>query len=638
MNKPKKFTPQAVGVHSGGMDAELAEVRDFLADCAPFDELPDEVLDRLPRQLTQRYHRRGTVILEPGEPNDTLHIIRSGGVEVSDPDGALLDARDVGDCFGYSTLMQPGATRFRMEAVADTLLLEMPREVFEGLAEHHPVVREFFGQRSDRIREDLASVRLAAAGGDALRTPVGDLLTRDAVTTGPDTPIRQAAQLMTDRRVSALLVVETGRVVGVFTDRDLRSKVVAVGGDTGAPVSTIMTPDPVAVDVDTRAFDATLLQIERGVHHLPVLDAGLPVGMVTTGDLLRLAQADPVYLAARISRAPDADAVAELSAGLLPLVGDFVRRGTAPQDIGRVITATADAATKRLIALAQDELGPPPVPYCWVGLGSQARGELGVASDQDNALVLDEAAMTVPGVDDYFAALAERVCDGLDRAGFPFCPGDVMASNPEWRRTGAQWRQRVRDWVRAPDPDAMLATQVFFDIRAVHGDHSLVTDLHGEMVAQAAGSPRFLAHLARSACEWRPPLGFFRGLVVARRGEYRNTLDLKAGGVAPVVQIARLHALAAGLVEVSTLDRLDAAASAGVLARVDAENLSESFRFLRGLSYRHHERQINDGLPRDNNVDPSHLGTKDRHRLRAAFRIIAGAQDAVALRYRVGQI
>lgn len=620
------------------MDVELAEVKDFLASCAPFDELPEEVLARLPRQLTQRYHRRGTVILEPGDPNDTLHIIRSGGVEVSDPDGTLLDARDVGDCFGYSTLMQPGASRFQMEAAADTLLLEMPRAVFDELAERHTVVREFFSQRSDQIREDLASVRLAAAGGDALRTPVGDLLTRDAVTTGPGTTIRQAARLMTDHRVSALLVVEGGRVVGVFTDRDLRSKVVAVGADTGTPVSTIMTSDPVSVDVHTRAFDATLLQIERGVHHLPVLDDGTPVGMVTTGDLLRLAQSDPVYLAARIARAPDTDAVAELSAGLLPLVGDFVRRGTAPKDIGRVVTATADAATKRLIALAEDDLGPPPVPYCWVGLGSQARGELGVASDQDNALVLADSATTVAGADDYFAELAERVCSGLDRAGFPFCPGDVMASNPEWRRTGSQWGQRVRDWVRAPDPDAMLASQVFFDIRAVHGDSALVTELRSEMVTAAAGSPRFLAHLARSACEWRPPLGFFRGLVVARRGEYRNTLDLKAGGIAPVVQIARLHALAAGLEEISTLARLDAAVSAGVLARVDAENLSESFRFLRGLSYRHHERQIAEGLPRDNNVDPSDLGTKDRHRLRAAFRIIAGAQDAVALRYRVGQI
>lgn len=620
------------------MDVELAEVRDFLARCAPFDELPGEVLDRLPARLSQRYHRRGTVILEAGDANDTLHIIRTGAVEVCDPGGALLDARDEGDCFGYSTLTRSGPSRYRMEAVADTLLLEMPREVFDELAAAHPGIRDFFGARSDRIRQDLASARVAAAGGDPLSTPVGDLLTRDAVTTGPGTTILEAAQIMSRERVSALLVVEDGRVVGIFTDRDLRSKVVAVGGDTAAPVSTIMTHDPVSVDARTRAFDATLLQIERGVHHLPVCEEGAPAGMVTSGDLLRLAQADPVYLAARISRAPDTETVAELSARLLPLVGEFIRRGTTPRDIGRVVTATADAATRRLIALAEAELGRPPVPYCWVGLGSQARGELGVSSDQDNALILDDGAGGVPGSDEYFAELADRVCTGLDRAGFPLCPGGVMATNPRWRRTCAEWEGTVRDWVGAPEADAVLHSQVFFDLRPVHGESGLAARVQREMLVRSKGSPRFQAHLARIACEWQPPLGFLRGLVVARRGEYRNTLDLKAGGIAPVVQIARLYALSAGLDEVSTLGRLDAAATAGVIARSDAENLIEAFRFLRGLALRHHARQIQEHSDLDNNVDPSTLGTKDRHRLRAAFRIIAGAQSALQIRYRVGQM
>ncbi|EYT63295.1 histidine kinase [Dietzia sp. UCD-THP] len=620
------------------MDVELVEVRDFLARCAPFDQLTVDQLDRIPAQLSQRYHRRGTVILDAGARNDTLHLIRSGAVEVCDPDGALLDARGEGDCFGYSSLASGGPSRYRMVAVADTLLLEMPRDVLDSLLTDHPQLGLFFGERSERIRQDLASARLEAAGGDALGTPVGELLARDAVTTGPDTAIRDAAWLMTERRVSALLVVEAGRVVGIFTDRDLRSKVVAVGGDTGGPVSAIMTPDPVTVDAGTRAFDATLLQIDRGVHHLPVCEDGAPVGMVTSGDLLRLAQTDPVYLAARIARAPDAEGVAHLAARLPALVGEFVRRGTAPQDIGRVVTATADAATRRLISLAEGELGPPPVAYCWVGLGSQARGELGVASDQDNALILADAAETTPDADRYFAELAGQVCAGLDRSGFPLCPGDVMASTPAWRRTCASWERQVGDWVRAPGADAVLNTQVFLDIRPVHGDTSLFMRVRDEMLARAEGSLRFQAHLARIACEWRPPLGFFRGLVVERRGEYRNTLDLKAGGIAPVVQIARVYALSAGLDEVSTLGRLDAAAGAGVIARADAEDLSEAFRFLRGLTYSHHARQIADDDPQDNHLDPGTLSSADRHRLRAAFRIIAGVQGSLGLKYRVGQM
>lgn len=620
------------------MDVELAEIRDFLATCAPFDDLPAHTLAALPARLTQRYHRRGAVIIEAGRPNDTLHIIRSGAVEVCDRDGTLLEARDRGDCFGYSSLISPGPSQYLTVAAADSLVLEMPGAVFDEVAAAHPAVRDFFGERSDRIRADLSAARIAAAGGDVLGTPVIELLTRDAVTTGPATSIRAAARIMTEQRVSALLVVEDGRMVGIFTDRDLRSEVIARGLDTAGPVSTIMTADPAWVDGSTRAFDAALVQIERCVHHLPVCIEGTPVGMVTTSDLLRLAQADPVYLAARIGRAPDEQTVAELCGRLLPLVGEFVRRGTAPRDIGRVITATADAATRRLIALAEGELGPPPVGYCWVALGSQGRGELGVASDQDSALILDDAAAEVPGALCYFHDLSARVTAGLERAGFPLCPGEMMASTPAWRRTCAQWERQVRDWVRDPEPESVLHSQVFFDIRGIHGDEALVGRVREEMRVRAQASPRFLAHLARIACEWNPPLGFFRGLVVARRGEYRNTLDIKAGGIAPVVQIARLYALASGVGAVSTLDRLDAVAAVGGMGRADAENLSEAFRFLRGLAIRHHSRQIEVGVPRDNNVDPSELSARDRHRLRSAFRIIAEAQDAVALRYRVGQL
>lgn len=620
------------------MDVELVEVRDFLARCAPFDELPGAVLDALPARLTQRYHRRGAVVIEAGSANDRLHLIRSGAVELCAPDGTLLDTRDVGDCFGYSTLTHTGPSRYRMQAVADTLLFEMPREVFDELATSSPRIRAFFGERSDRIREDLSSARLAAAAGDALGTPVRDLLTRDAVTAPRTASIRHAAQIMTARRVSALLIVDVGLVVGILTDRDIRTKVVAAGLDTGTEVTEVMTAAPVTVGADARAFDATLQLIDRGVHHLPVVHEGRPVGMVTSGDLLRLAQADPVYLAARISRAPDARSVASLAARLPPLVGDFEDRGTSPHDIGRVVTATADAATRRLLVLAEEELGPPPVPYCWVALGSQARGEMGVASDQDNALILDDSARDDAANDRYFARLADRVCSGLAEAGFPLCPGDMMATEPAWRRTRTEWERQVDRWVGEPDPDALLHAQVFFDIRPVHGDSSLLSGLHEVMLKRAAGSPRFLAQLARIACDWQPPLGFLQGLVVERRGQYRNTLEMKAGGITPLVQIARLHALSAGLPEVSTRARLDAAGPEGVIGRSDAEELAAALRTLRTLVYRHHVRQIAAGESADNHLAPSELGTSDRNRLRAAFRIISRAQKALALRYRVGQM
>jgi len=523
-----------------------------------------------------------------------------------------------------------------MQAAADTLELAVPREPFTALAAAYPEVTRYFGERTDRIRDELLVTRLEAAGGDVLGTTVGELLTRDPVTAPPATGIREAAECMAAARVSALLVVADDRVVGILTDRDLRVRVLAAGVAPDAPVGEVMTPDPVCVDASARAFDATLLMMDHGVRHLPVLDDGKAVGVVSATGLFRLTRADPVYLAARIGRAPDAASVAEQLRSMPGMTVEMVRRGTPADDVARVVTATADAATRRLLELAEQELGPAPVPYCWVVLGSHARGELGLSSDQDSALVY--AAEPDERGDRWFDEVTVRVRDGLADGGLLVCPGEMMASTPRWRMTVDEWSRRVGEWVREPAAENVLDAQVFFDLRAVAGDAGLADRVREAMLAAASSSPRFQAYLARSAADWRPPLGFLCGLVVARRGEYRNTLDVKAGGLAPVVQIARLHALAAGLPEVSTLDRLGAAVRAGVLAESDAADLRESFAFLRGLRNRHHADLVAAGRAPDNHLDPATLSNRDRHRLRAAFRSISDQQQALVLRYPIRQM
>lgn len=612
--------------------AELAEIRDFLAARSPFAELPAPVLDALPRRLRVRYVRAGTRLLSVGEPNDVMYVLRSGAVDIRSSDGQLVERSDPGTCFAMSTLLERAPSRYDFTAVEDSLLLVMPGEVFTALAEEHPGFREFYSQaNAARLRRALTDLQLPARGAAVLKTTVADLVRRPPVTTGPDASVREAAQRMAAERVSCLPVVREGRLLGIVTDRDLRTRVLAAGLDSGEPVARVMTPDPATVRRDALAFEVLLLMVDRAIHHLPVVDgAGRVVGLVTSTDLIRLEHDDPVHLVGDVAAAGSVEQLAVVSRRLPGVLEQLVAEDATAEDMGRVVTALGDAIERRLLALAEADLGAPPARYCWVVLGSQARHEQGLASDQDNAILLaEEPDAETAG---WVAALAERVTAGLEACGYPRCPGDVMATNPLWRVGLPGWREHFGRWLAEPGPHAVLRAAIFYDMRGLHGDTALVDRLREPVLAQTARESAFLAHLARRATAQRPPVGFFRGLVLEKEGAHRDTLDLKKGGVGAVVQLARVHALAAGSPALSTRARLEAGVQAGTLSAGLGAEVQDALEFLAYLRLRHQGRAVRAGREPDNHVRPADLTDFERRHLRDAFRVVQAAQHGLVAR------
>lgn len=613
------------------MDAELAAVCDFLAHHPPFDALPPETLARYARTLDVVYARQGEVVLEVGRKSEHLYVVRSGAVELRDPEGRLIDRLGEGEAFGYPSLLTDAPAARRVTAIEDTLLYRLPALAFHRLRREHAAVdRHFAHAHAERVRAAVEDAP-AAAG---LTVPVGSLLTRAAVTAPPDLPIRAAAARMRDERVSSLMVCEEDgrRLVGIVTDRDLRTRVLAAGVDPGAPLAEVMTPDPVTATPETLAFEALLTMSARNLHHLPVVEGGRPVGMVTATDLLRLQAANPVYLVGEIAKARSTDHLAAAGRRLPELLRRLVEADARAEDVGRVAATVADALARRLLALAEERLGPPPVPYCWLALGSHARQELTAHSDQDHALLLDDA-FRADAHGAYFAALAREVSEGLAAAGFPLCPGDVMATNPRWRMPLARWRETFTGWIEQPRPKALMHASIFFDLRPLHGATELARALHEAVLARARGHSLFLGALAQAAQEHRPPLGFFRRFVLERSGEHADRFDLKLRGVIPVVDLARVYALAAGRPETGTWERLRAAGEAGTLSPRDATNLADALAFIAAIRLRHQARQLREGEPVDNWVKPAALSPFERGHLRDAFSVVATAQEALAQRY-----
>ena len=615
------------------MTVELDEVRDFLAASDPFAQLPTNELSGLPRHMSMRYVRRGDTIISAGQTNDMLYIIRSGAVDVLDGEGTLLDRRDAGRSFGFSTLMGDNTCRYSMIAVEDTLLLTMPREPFVELAERNPELARFFSGQSARMRAAAAQLRQESSS-DVLRTQLGDFKIPNPATVTPDTTIQDAARIMEDRNVSSLLVSQDGGLEGIVTDRDMRGRVVANNMDVTLPVTEIMTPNPRAVTSDALAFEAMLIMADMRIHHLPVVDEGAVTGIIASADIMRLLRHDPIYLTADLSRRTTPEDMREVYESAADVAVRFIERGASAEEVTGLLTVAADSLARRLITLAEEQLGPPPVPYAFVVLGSQGRRGMGLASDQDNALILDDSYdPDLHG--DYFKNLADYVCTGLDSAGQVLCPGDMMAMNPDWRMTVTQWTNTFHTWITTPEPEALLHAQTFFDMRAIHGALELADNVHTTAVNMATHSGRLHAHLATLAARREPPLGFFRGFVVDRSGDYANTLDVKKGGTAAIVQMARLYALSAGIDAVGTRPRLQAAASAGAVSERGAEDLIDAFDFLTTISLRQHAEQLRRGQKPNYHIDPKELGKLDREHLRDAFQIIKGMQSALSTQYPV---
>jgi CBS domain-containing protein len=619
------------------MDVELLEIRDFLAAHHPFDQLPDGSLSSLVGKIEIRYFKRESTVLEPEQQIDHLHILRSGAIEVTQPDGELLARLGEGDLFGYRALLEGRTVRNRAVALEDCLIYLLPTAEIDALCEGHPQIAYFFGVLGEkslsRAIEYQPDAPDQAQTINLMTTPVSDLIGREPITEPPTTSICDVARRMSEHRVSSMLITEGEQLVGIVTDRDLRNRVIARKVDCNRPVSDVMTPDPMAVEVGDFAFEAMLLMARKNIHHLPVVDGDTVAGMITATDLTERQAASAVYLVGDIYKQTSIERMREATAKIPQLLVSLAGGGATAQSIGHVITALGDAVTTRLLQLTEEHLGPPPVPYAWVAAGSQARNEQTARSDQDNCLLLDDAYDEAQH-GDYFRELSKRVCDGLDACGYVYCPGEMMAMTDEWRQPLATWKGYFDKWVGQPEPKALMLTCVFFDLRCIHGEQGLFEQLREHVIELTRGKSIFLAHMAANALSHHPPLGFFRNFVLIRGGEHDHTFDMKHNGIIPIVDLARVYALAAGIDAVNTQERLGASLEGSGVSAQGAQDLRDALEFISHVRIQHQARQIRAGEAADNFMSPDVLSPFERNHLKEAFAVVRTMQGALASRFQ----
>lgn len=627
------------------MNIEQLDIRGHMAQFAPFDNLPDVLLDRIAAEVEIRYFQAGSELLTRDQPIDALWYVRSGAVEMYQRSGRLFNRLGEGDVFGYSDLLRHRRVRYPVRAIEDTLIYFIPAEVFEEVCDEDDDFAEFFDTGGQRLKLTVEQQR---DDSELMTTRVRKLINRQPQMVEASTTLQEAAQRMRDANATCVLVIDVTetqsaytftdrdgkhwQLSGILTDRDFCTRVLAEGLSPDLPVGEVMSRRVIVVQSDESVDEAMLRMLRNQVHHLPVLHRRQPMGVLHLSDIVRYETHSSLFLVNNIFLRNTAEELARLSGEVRTAFVRMVNDGANPEMVSRALATIGRSFIQRLIELAEAELGPPPVPYCFMVLGSMAREEPTITADQDNALILDDS-FDPERHDDYFEALARFVSHGLDACGYPLCKGDIMATNSRWRQPLAVWKRYFREWMDDPNPERLLHSSIFFDLAPVHGEAPMVEALQDLIADTAPQRQRFLAALARNAKKRTPQLGFFRTFVMERDGEHRKSINLKRRGTAPLTDLVRVHALACGSKAQNTSARLDDIEQTKLVAEGAAERLRYAFEFLSMVRIRHQANAIEQGKEPDNSVDPEDIDSRERHHLKDAFEAISHAQKFLSFRY-----
>jgi CBS domain-containing protein len=598
--------------------------------------------------MTLEYFPKNTVILAVGRPvSEALYIVQKGavklGIRTNVGKELVLDMRTEGEVFGLLSLMGRDVARLDVVAVEDTLCYTIPAEEVQELTDRHREVSEYFVRTSitrymDRSLAELRTQVSLMGNAEQLlySLSVGDVVRCAAAVCDETTTICEAAKRISNEPSAALFVVDTnGQAVGVVTDRDFARKVVAGAMATDVLVTAIMSAPVIEVESTERIFQALLTMLGRNIHHILVAEDGMPKGVLTSHDLMLLQGKSPLSLARNIEQQQSvADlAVAQKRIGdLLPLL---MREGARASHITRVVAELNDRVMVRILKLAEEELGPPPVSYCWVVLGSEGRREQTFKTDQDNALLYaDPSDEGRSRAAEYLGALAAFAQHALERCGYPPCPGGWMASNPRWRMPLAAWRAMFKRWIEEAEYHSVEDALILLDMRPVAGDVSLYESLASGIGEQLKSASFFKSILACISIGRKPPLGFFRTFVLDRGGEHREELDIKEAGTGPIVEAARLFAIDAGILKTNTVDRLSALRAADYMDEKVLTELQEAFEFLTLLRLENQLQQAREGKPLSNFLNPRKLTHLQKGLLREAFQTVARVQSLIDDRFR----
>ncbi len=621
---------------------------EFLQKFPPFNQMENAHLGYVLENCQLRFYGAGESILKPsGGPVQHFYIVKQGLVVGERPHTARRGTETTfeittGECFPLAALLGERATRTEHLAGEDTFCLLLGKDAFIKVFALSAPFRDFalrgVSSLLDQVNQQVQRQAVATLGAQySLDTPLRELAMRQPVTCSADTPISAAVRLMHELQVGSIVIVDNAHhPTGIFTLRDLRSVVAAGAENLGGPIADVMIPSPFHLPPMASAFDAAIAMTERHIAHVCLVENGELRGVVSERDLFSLQRVDLVHLARTISHANRLETLVALRSDIHQLVERMLAHGASSTQITQIITLLNDHMVCRVIELSIEQLGDPGVPFTWLCFGSEGRREQTLHTDQDNGMLFEASDAADAAIKrGKLLPLAERINHSLDKCGFSLCKGGVMASNPQLCLSHLEWSRRFSSFIRDASPEHLLASSIYFDLRAVWGPVEGCEVLRQQILVEVADNQIFQRMMAANALRNRPPVGRFRDFVVARSGSEKHTLDLKVQGLTPFVDGARLLALAHGISAGNTVQRLRELIAKEVIDPLDGAAYQEAYHFIQQTRMQQHQQQARQQQRYSNRLDPDSLNHLDRRILRESFRQAQRLQSSLALRYQL---
>ncbi len=621
----------------------------FLRDHAPFNKMTAEALQFFAEKALIAFYAAGSQIIGPDSGNVRyFYLIETGKVQARQAGEVTMTEYSIlslgaGESFpiGAVTAGRPSTNTYT--AMEDTFCYQLPAEDFMVLMTTSPAFNLFCTQYiASLLNQSRQQLQLQfaqkASEQQTLNSPLIGIGSRSPLMVSPDTALRAALESMAELGIGSLVVADEDRKpIGIFTRSDLLKKVVLADLPLTSPISQAMSVSPFTLAEHATAYDAMLAMATHGIRHVLVTDAeGRMTGVVSERDLFALQRVGLRQIRQAIESAHDVDGLKHSAADVRQLSFNMLAQGVGAEQLTQFISALNDALTRRVIQLNLDNHRFDGIEWAWLAFGSEGRDEQTFSTDQDNGIVFTvPEGQTAEALKTRFLTFALDVNKDLDRCGFPLCKGNIMASNPEWCLTLDEWKNQFSRWIRTPQPQALLNATIFFDFRPLFGKVELADNMRRHLLSQASANPLFLQAMARNALDVSPPLGKLRDFLTDLEPAHPGKIDLKKYGSRIFVDVARIYALASGVHNTNSVQRLRLASQRLSIRSDEINAVLEALDFIQLLRLQHQYLEGEPGTQGDNLIDPDKLNELDRRILKESFRQARKIQSRLKLDYQV---